>query len=281
MFFAKRRLTKHEQSCAAEFAGIAPKPDWDPFYELPPFDLMEMADRGVPKAAYVMGDRLDQGMGGLNADVEKALIYYRMGEEQGDPDALNNIGSMHFHGDGLPQDFVLARDYFERAVAGGCPAAMNNLGRMYLDGRGGLPVDVARGMEILMRGARAYDIDAALKMQNIYHEGQFGQKPDVAKRITWLWQAIYNGNGRACALIGNYLGEGKLVAFQGERARDLYFRGTLLCDSLATLQLGLDYYTGKCGPQDMEQAEFYLAQAEAMGEDVAVTLSEIRASTFI
>ena len=272
MFFAKTRLTQHEQRCAKEFAGECPRPAWDHLYAVLPFDLMEMAERGEPKAAFVMGDRFDQGMCGLNSDLAKALVYYRIGEEQGDPDALNNIGSMHFHGDGLPQDMVAARIYFERAAEGGCPAAMNNLGRMLLEGEGGLQVDIKRGMTILEQGARLYDVNAALKMQAIYRDGQYGLSADLKQRIYWLWQAIYNGSGRACAIIADYLREGEVVSQQLPRMRELYEKGAELGDSYATLQIGIVYKNGVGGPKDIDTARHYLLQAEDMGEEFATEI---------
>lgn len=269
MLFKKLRLTRHERRCAKEFAGSRPPPPWDHLYKILPFDLMEMAERGEPKAAYVMGDRLDHGMGGLEADLQKALVYYRLGEQQDDPDALNNIGSMHFHGDGLPKDLELARGYFERAVEGGCAVAMNNLGRMYLDGTGGLPVDIACGLELLERGARLYDVNAALKLQNIYKEGQYGQPVDIFRRIYWLWHAAYNGSGRAYALIADYLKDGKVVRRQKDRVRDLYEQGMMLDDSYATHMLGLDYWSGQCGERNLEYALHFLTMAEEMGDGSA------------
>lgn len=126
---------------------------------------MEMAARNEPKAAFVLGDIFDQGMGGIDQNFDKALLYYRMGEEIDDPDALNNLGSMHYQGDALPLDHEKARHYFERAAAAGCAAAMNNLGRMYLDGEGGLKVDIGKGLTLLKRGAEAFDENAALKLK--------------------------------------------------------------------------------------------------------------------
>ena len=272
MFFAKTRLTQHEQRCAKEFAGESPRPAWDHLYAVLPFDLMEMAERGEPKAAFVMGDRFDQGMCGLDSDLVKALVYYRIGEEQGDPDALNNIGSMHFHGDGLPRDMVAARIYFERAAEGGCPAAMNNLGRMLLEGEGGLQTDIKRGMAILEQGARLYDVNAALKMQAIYRDGQYGQSADLKQRIYWLWQAIYNGSGSACATIADFLREGEVVSQQLPRMRELYEKGAELGDSYATLQIGIVYKNGVGGRKDIDTARHYLLQAEDMGEEFATEM---------
>lgn len=36
-----------------------------------------------------------------------------------------------------------------------------------------------------------------------------GQPRDVYRRIYWLWHAAYNGSGRACALIADYLRKAK------------------------------------------------------------------------
>lgn len=240
----------------------------DHLYDLP-FELMEMAERGEPKAAFVMGDRLDQGMDGLEADHQKALIYYRLGEEQSDPDALNNIGSMHFHGDGLPQHLELARSYFERAVEGDCAAALNNLGRMYLNGQGGLLVDIDRGLLLLERGAQLYDQNAALKLTSIYYQGHYGQPVDMFRRIYWLWHAAYNGSGIAFALIGDILRRGKYVRQQKERVRTLYEQGMMLDDGYAAMQLGLDYWFGECGARNLEHALHFLTMAEEMGEQSA------------
>ncbi|OZI37186.1 hypothetical protein CAL29_01790 [Bordetella genomosp. 10] len=279
MLFKKFRLTRHERRCAEQFAGSRPLPPWDHLYETLPFDLIEMAERGEPKAAYVMGDRLDQGMDGLDVDRKKALIFYRLGEKQGDADALNNIGSMHFHGEELPQDLERARHYFERAAEGGCAAAMNNLGRLYLEGKGGLPVDIARGLELLERGARGYDINAALKLQNIYLEGQYGQPADMFRHIYWLWQAIYNGSGHACAKLADYLANGKHVRQQKERVRALYQRGMTRDDGYATLQLGIDYFGGLFGPRDLNEALHFLTMAESMGQTFATkAIAQLQAS---
>lgn len=220
--FDRFRLTRHEKACAAKFAGNCPAKPWDHIYRELPLTLMEMAARDEPKAAYVLGDMFDQGMGGIDRDLQKAHLYYRFGEEIGDPDAINNLGSMHFQGDGLPLDHALARQYFERAVAGGCAAAMNNLGRMHLDGDGGAEVDVEKGLSLLMRGAEAFDIDAALKLQSIYLQGLYGQPRDRFQRVRWLWQAAHNGSANAYAIIGVILDDGELVTAQPERARQLY-----------------------------------------------------------
>jgi TPR repeat protein len=269
MFFKKFRLTQHERRCANEFVGNSPRPPWDHLYNVLPFDLMEMAERGEPKAAFVMGDRLDQGMSGLQVDFQKALVYYRLGEEQGDPDALNNIGSMHFHGDGLPKDLEIARRYFELAAQGDCASAMNNLGRMYLEGEGGLRADIKQGIALLERGGRLYDVNAALKMQTIYNHGQYGQPADIFRRIYWLWHAAYNGSGRAYALIADYLKDGKNIRRQRDRVRYLYEQGMELGDSYATHMLGIDYWSGKCGEENLDYALHFMTRAEQMGDESA------------
>lgn len=45
----KLRLTRYERRCANEFAGDCPDRPWDHLYEVLPFELMEMAERGDPR----------------------------------------------------------------------------------------------------------------------------------------------------------------------------------------------------------------------------------------
>ncbi|MEZ5850056.1 MAG: tetratricopeptide repeat protein [Hyphomicrobiaceae bacterium] len=271
--FTRFRLTRFEAACARRFSGKAPAPAWDRLYCDLPFTLMEMAERNEPKAAYVLGDIFDQGMGGIKQDFEKALLYYRLAEKIEDPDALNNIGSMHYQGDALPLDREKARHYFERAVAGGCAAAMNNLGRMYLDGEGGAGVDIAKGLAILKRGAEAYDANAALKLKSIYYEGSYDQRKSQFKYVRWLWQAAFNGHAGSYAVIGDILAAGEIVKRQPMRVRPLYERALALSDGYGALCLGLDYCSGKCGEQDVERGLQYLRQAAAMGEEDAAEMA--------
>ena len=54
--------------------------------------------------------------------------------EQGDVDSMVLLGSMHFRGQGGPQDFAEARRLFQMAADLGSAAARTNLARMHMKG---------------------------------------------------------------------------------------------------------------------------------------------------
>jgi uncharacterized protein len=254
-----------ERRYAAQFNGQCPRPPWDHLYECLPADLLAMAERGEPKAAYVLGDMFDQGTHGLNQNLDKAVIYYRLAEVQGDPNALNNLGSMNHHGEGLEQSIEIARFYYERAVAGGCAAAMNNLGRMYLEGQAGLPVDTVKGLALLEQGARAHDGNAALMLAAVYRDGQYGCRKSQRQRIYWLWHAAYNGSGVGYNVLGDLYRAGKVLPKNDVRAFALYRKGADLGDADSMYQVGLSYLSGAGAPKDLDKARAHLEQAAEHG----------------
>jgi hypothetical protein len=68
--------------------------------------------------------------------------WYRKAAEQGDADALNNLGVMYDNGRGVPQDHAEAVKWYRKAAEQGFVSALNNLGVMYDLGKG-VPQDHA------------------------------------------------------------------------------------------------------------------------------------------
>src|SRR5262249_14744528 len=60
--------------------------------------------------------------------------------------AMNNIGVLHYNGQGVPQDYAKAREWFEKAADEGDTTAMNNIGVLYEHGQG-VPQDYAKARE--------------------------------------------------------------------------------------------------------------------------------------
>ena len=65
---------------------------------------------------------------------------------------LNNLGTAHRDGDGVPQDYVKALTFYKHAAAEGSASANYNLGAMYCSGIG-VPEDRAEGCKWLQSGA--------------------------------------------------------------------------------------------------------------------------------
>lgn len=68
------------------------------------------AEQKNPLAHLKMGDYYFYGLG-TNVDESKAAAYYRAASDLRDAQATFNLGYMHQHGIGLPQDLHLAKRY--------------------------------------------------------------------------------------------------------------------------------------------------------------------------
>ncbi len=64
-------------------------------------------------------------------DDAEAVKWYRKAAEQGDADALCNLGLMHYHGRGVPQDFAETMKWYRLAAEQGFAEAQYKLGGMY------------------------------------------------------------------------------------------------------------------------------------------------------
>lgn len=99
------------------------------------------ADFGAGLAAYDAGD------------YAAAREAWQPLAENGDPDALVALASLHVEGVGMRQDFILAAKLFRRAADQGYMVAQLNLGDYYARGRG-VPRDLASAWMWLSLAAR-------------------------------------------------------------------------------------------------------------------------------
>jgi len=79
----------------------------------------------------------ETGMDAYNrGDYATVLNELRPLAEQGDAVAQNNLGAVYYNGQGVPQDYVQARQWFEKAAAQGDAYAQFNQGVLYYKGQG-------------------------------------------------------------------------------------------------------------------------------------------------
>ena len=90
-----------------------------------------LAQSGNPKAQFFLGTLYFHGQG-VPRDREKAAEWYRRSADQGFAFAQTNLGLMYYEGDGVPQDRDKAAAWYRRAAEQDNPQAMNNLGVMQL-----------------------------------------------------------------------------------------------------------------------------------------------------
>lgn len=98
--------------------------------------LSQSASQGRPRAQTLYAYLLGSGQGGP-VDGSRALRLYRLAADQGDADALNNLGEIHESGRGVEKSPDQALQWYERAAERGLAAGQFNAGRMLAIGAAG------------------------------------------------------------------------------------------------------------------------------------------------
>lgn len=119
-------LWKKAEAAAAsnDFAGVI-------------FILQSLANKGVWQACSKIGEIYEAGGGGVEADIQKALSWYRRAVFYGDdPHAHIGLGRAYYSGTGIERNFECALNHFKAASNNGILEANLYLGMMYANGVG-------------------------------------------------------------------------------------------------------------------------------------------------
>ena len=149
----------------------------------------QAADAGYAPAQARYADRFKSGQ-----FIPEALKYYRM-SVQSNMNGQYGLGAMYEEGDGVKQDFGVARLLFGLAAEQGHQEASIRLADAYLRGQAGLDEAERQGPEALaaIRRAAGYDHLPALDALAVaYREGKFGLTvdPDQADVIVAITNKI-------------------------------------------------------------------------------------------
>lgn len=114
------------------------------------------AEAGLAEAQYNLAVMYASGRG-VSRNMEAAARWYEAAAEQGIAEAEYNIGTLYGMGLGVPQDEVRAAQWLEKAAAKSLPQAQFNLGVLYEHGRG-VRLDAEHAMAWYRRAAeQGYD----------------------------------------------------------------------------------------------------------------------------
>lgn len=257
--------------------GETPVRAFDHLYQLPPADLAARAEAGDGKAAYVLGDKYDQG-DDIPMDRAEAVRWYRVAEDLGDGDAMNKLGSMHQHDEGLPHDLYAARDYYERGAVAGCGVALGNLGLLHKKGLAGVAVDARRAFQLFRRGAQAGDDQSMISLGSAYLRGA-GTRQKPLRALWWYRQAARRGGAGGLYNLGQQYRTGEFVRRDLAKAEQFYEEAVLHRHAAAAMRLGEMREHGTAAPADLHEALRYYALADRYGdEDASVAVSRLRAA---
>ena len=117
------------------------------------------------KAQYKMGVFYEEGRGGLDRDIVKALEWYKKAALQKNADALFRVGMALKNGDGNePVDYEKMIRYFTEAAQGGLAEAQYQLGYCYENGIG-VPLSIIQAKLWYGRAAKQNHRDAVRRFQ--------------------------------------------------------------------------------------------------------------------
>jgi TPR repeat protein len=89
-----------------------------------------LAEQGYAKAQYNLGVMHYHGQG-VTQDYKEALKWHRLATEQGHANAQLNLAGMYYHGQGVTQDYKEALKWTQLAAEQGHANAQYNLGLLY------------------------------------------------------------------------------------------------------------------------------------------------------
>jgi DnaJ domain/Sel1 repeat len=146
---------------------------------------------------------------------------------QGNPSAQNRLGQLYFSGQGVPQDYTMARGWYEKAAAQGNAWSKNQLGQLSADG--------------------------------------LGVSQDYKKARQWWEQAAAQGIAQAQYNLGQLYANGRGVPQDYTMARGWYEKAATQRNAWAQAQLGSLYANGRGVPQDYTMARGWYEKAAAQG----------------
>ncbi|MDR1921402.1 MAG: sel1 repeat family protein [Candidatus Adiutrix sp.] len=157
--------------------------------------LLKAAEEGQPQAMLNIGAFYENGLGVVR-NYSKALQWYARAGEAGLAEGLYNVGVCYEVGMGAAADMPTSVKYFEKAAEKKMPQALYKLASLYLAGNGVI-ADNAAAVKYLTEAAETGHPVAANDLGVIYLNGLAGQKKDDKKALEFMDRAAELGNAEA------------------------------------------------------------------------------------
>jgi uncharacterized protein YegL len=169
-----------------------------------------------------LGELYEHGQG-VAQDYGKAREWYQKAADAGNRTAMRNLGVLYDKGQGVPQDYGKAHEWYQKAADAGDRTAMNNLGVLYEYGHG-VAQDYGKAREWYQKAADAGDGTAMNNLGELYRDG-IGVAQDYGKAREWYQKAADAGNADAMFKLGWLYEKGLGVAKDYDKAREWYQKG--------------------------------------------------------
>lgn len=212
---------------------------------------------------------LEDGLGVIDQDHEKALYYYRKAAEQEYVKAYCKIGDFYFHGRAVEKDEKEAFKWYSKAAEQNDPAAQNKLGFFYLNGRGGVEKDYSEAFRYFKMSAENGDAIGQREMGNAFGLGR-GVEKNYGEAFKWFLKSAEKGDANAQINIGDFYKTGKGVDVDYTKALMWYEKALDKCGAKAKLKIGQLYLDGKGVEKDEAKAFSLLKESAEDGDGMAM-----------
>ncbi|KAF9134824.1 hypothetical protein BGW39_005734 [Mortierella sp. 14UC] len=211
---------------------------------------------------YHIGDMYRMG-NGVPRDYVKAKDWCLRAAEKGDATAQHMIGELYYRGDGVPQDYSAAMDWFLKAANQGYPLAIRYIGGMYYRGKG-VSKDYAISMEWYRKAADEGDPGGQYYLGRMYFSGK-GVKADHSKALEWLLKAAGQDLAIAACDIGHLYRSNDCPFKDNSKAIEWFLKAANMDNVEAQYELGFIYRDGRGLAQDYQQAMNWHLKAANQG----------------
>ena len=143
------------------------------------------------------------GRKGIRQDYKLALHYYRLAAEQGQSEAMLNLGVMSRDGLGAAPNHSAAVFWFRQAADRGTIDATYNLARMILTGRG-IQQNYQSALTLFQAAANQGSNPAAFNLGILYRDG-IGVHKNLRTAMSWFKMAAERGDNRSQEILNALL----------------------------------------------------------------------------
>ena len=199
---------------------------------------------------------------------EEAAVIWKQLAEAGNPKAMNNLGNLYFHGQGVAKSDLLATTYWKKAAEQGVPQAQFALAHEYMfDGVLGQDIAMAN---TYFRQAAAQDFAPALYELGVsYDTGRGMSGPDYQKAYDYYVRAAAAGDGRSAYNAAQMAMFGEGIEANADEGLALLERAAELKDANAYMALGFLTEKNMVGGIEAKSAYEWYRLAEAGGHPMA------------
>lgn len=283
--------TDEERTAEAEKFFI--KGEYETAYHM----FKKLAEEGVPRAMYFMGEYLRQGYGyyfGLDYDEEEGFRWHQKGAELGDPlcilntaymyegeereriknSVINKLRKMSQSGDAFVKselaDIVDGEekiDLLKEASEQGLARGWYKLGMEYKSGNI-VKKDDSKALELLLKASELGSADA-MGSVGVMYEYAVGADKDINKAIEYYNKSIKRGCGFGTEYLGFIYANGYDVEQDYYKAFECFKIGARIGYPGSINMVGLYYEEGKGTEKNGSKAIEYYTRAAELGLAVA------------